>query len=507
MGLSKKESSMKKRIAIIGGGISGLSAAWHAKQLGMDVELFESGPKLGGVLGTIQWDGRLIEGAADNFATLDAEAIRWCRAMGMEEEFIPPEAENRRAMVLFRGKPVPIPGGFSLVQPTRILPVLTTPLLSIAGKARLLWEYFVPARKDQADECLYDFAVRRLGKEAFERLVEPIVGGIFTADPKRLSMQATLPQFVAMEKEHGGLIRGWLAQKRSKGERGKGSKREIEQQASGARYAQFLAPKKGMAWWIDAIESKLTDVRFHLDCPIHSIHRLAKRNSIHSTELNEGSVAAGGEGWTLEIANGSKCDFDGIILATPAFVSARLLSSVTSESSEQLTKFRAASSVVVAMILDRKEIQKMAWCFGIVVPEIENRPVLAISFSSLKYPGRVHQDEILVRIFMGGSLKPELLLLEDRDLLQIAAGELQEVIGFHGQPRWSKVIRWNAAMPQYDVGHPQRVESLEASLAREAPSIRLAGASYKGVGIPQCVRSGRKAAEALAGYFGYQAVV
>lgn len=503
MGLSKKESSMKKRIAIIGGGISGLSAAWHAKQLGMEVELFESGPKLGGVLGTIQWDGRLIEGAADNFATLDDEAVRWCRAMGMVEEFIPPEADNRRAMVLFRGKPVPIPGGFSLVQPTRILPVLTTPLLSIAGKVRLLWEYFIPARKDQADECLYDFAVRRLGKEAFERLVEPIVGGIFTADPKRLSMQATLPQFVAMEKEHGGLIRGWLAQKRKKGEHSKGSKTEIEQQASGARYAQFLAPKQGMAWWIDAIESKLSNVRFHLNCPVHSIHRIEKRSSIESIETREGYAATGDEQWHLEIDNGTKLAFDGIILATPASISAKLLMHVATESSEQLTKFRAASSVVVAMILDRQEIQKMAWCFGIVVPEIENRPVLAISFSSLKYPGRVHQDEILVRIFMGGSLKPELLLLEDRDLLQIAMEELKAVIGFSGQPRWSKVIRWNAAMPQYDVGHPGRVELLEASLAKEAPSIQLAGASYKGVGIPQCIRSGRKAVEVLAGYFGH----
>jgi oxygen-dependent protoporphyrinogen oxidase len=504
MGLSKKESSMKKRIAIIGGGISGLSAAWHAKQLGMDVELFESAPKLGGVLGTIQWDDRLIEGAADNFATLDEEAIRWCRAMGMVEEFIPPEADNRRAMVLFHGKPVPIPGGFSLVQPTRILPVLTTPLLSITGKARLLWEYFVPARRDQADECLHDFALRRLGKEAFERLVEPIVGGIFTADPKRLSMQATLPQFVAMEKEHGGLIRGWLAQKRNRGEKRHGSKTEIEQQASGARYAQFLAPKKGMAWWIDAIESKLDNVRIHLNSPIHSIYRVANQNATRSLELKDDDTATGGEGWTLESADGIKREFDGVILATPASISAKLLAGIATECSEQLTKFRAASSVVVAMILDRKEIQKMAWCFGIVVPEIENRPVLAISFSSLKYPGRVHQDEILVRIFMGGSLKPEMLLREDPDLLQIATNELKDVLGYTGQPRWSKVIRWNEAMPQYDVGHPKRVELLEASLVREAPSIQLAGASYKGVGIPQCVRSGRKAAEALARYFGLQ---
>lgn len=492
---------MKNRIAIIGGGISGLSAAWHAKQLGMDVELFESGPKLGGVLGTLHWDDRLIETAADNFATLDDEALRWCRAMDMADEFIPPEADNRRAMVLFRGKPVPIPGGFSLVQPTRILPVLTTPLLSIAGKARLLWEYFVPARTDKADECLRDFAVRRLGKEAFERLVEPIVGGIFTADPKRLSMQATLPQFVAMEKEHGGLIRGWLAQKRNKGERRKGGRTEIEQQASGARYAQFLAPKKGMAWWIDAIESKLSGVALNLNCDVHSIHRHEKPSSVRTVEVKEGHLAAREAGWTLEIGNGTKREFDGIILATPAAVSAKLLAHVATSSSEQLTKLRAASSAVVAMILDRQEIQNMAWCFGIVVPEIENRPVLAISFSSLKYPGRVHQDEILVRIFMGGSLKPELLLKDDAELLQIASDELKRVIGFIGKPRWSRVIRWSAAMPQYDVGHPGRIESLEATLAREAPSIQLAGASYKGVGIPQCVRSGRKAAEALGAFF------
>lgn len=497
-----------KRLAIIGGGITGLSAAWHAQQAGFEIELFEATEKLGGILGTIYWDGRLIEGAADNFATLDDEAIQWCRKMGLENEFISPSADHRLAMVLHHGKPKPIPAGFSLVQPTRIWPIATTQVLSLFGKIRLLYEYFVPARRQEEDESLYDFAQRRLGKETFERLVEPIVGGIFTADPKRLSMQATLPQFVRMEKEHGGLIKGFLAQRRkqrqNKSNEATGTtnaatrQHTIEQQASGARYAQFMAPKQGMTWWIDAITQQLTHTKIHLNTKVQSLSRLSPEpTSIEPIDFNTASSSQ----WELTLASGEKKNFDAVIIATPSAIAARLLQAVDTVTAERLDKLRTASSAVVAMIIQRKDVSKMAWCFGIVIPQIEHRQVLAVSFTGLKYPGRVNDDEFLVRIFMGGSTHPEMMQWSDEKLTQVASAELGEMIGWNGSTRWSKVIRWVDAMPQYDVGHVAKVSEMEAGLAAKAPSIRVAGASFNGVGIPQCVRSGRRATEQLSEFF------
>ena len=506
MSASSSNRCQGKRVAIIGGGITGLSAAWHALQHGFEVELFESQDKLGGILGTIYWNGRLIEGAADNFATLDDEALQWCRKLGLDEEFISPSADHRFAMVLHHGHPKPIPAGFSLVQPTRIWPIVTTPVLSLMGKFRLVWEYFIPARRTEDDESLYDFACRRLGKETFERLVEPIVGGIFTADPKRLSMQATLPQFVKMEKEHGGLIRGFLAQRRKQNAKSTESasagdsanrRTTIDQQASGARYAQFMAPKKGMSWWISEIQEKLSQAKVHLNTQIVSIQRHELFRHVEDAGSTP-EMAATKREWELTLGSGETKEFDAIVVATPSAIAARLLSGVNAKVGEQLKTLRTASSAVVAMVIARKDVAKMAWCFGIVIPQVENRPVLAVSFTGLKYPGRVQDDELLVRIFMGGSTHPEMMQWSDERLAATASQELEMLIGWQGEPRWSKVIRWVDAMPQYDVGHVQRVTALDAELRGTSTTIRLAGASYTGVGVPQCVRSGRRAIEGLS---------
>jgi protoporphyrinogen/coproporphyrinogen III oxidase len=506
MSASSSNRCHGKRIAIIGGGITGLSAAWHALEKGFEVELFESQDKLGGILGTIYWNGRLIEGAADNFATLDDEALQWCRKLGLEDEFISPSADHRFAMVLHHGHPKPIPAGFSLVQPTRIWPIVTTPVLSLMGKMRLVWEYFVPARRTEDDESLYDFACRRLGKETFERLVEPIVGGIFTADPKRLSMQATLPQFVKMEKEHGGLIRGFWAQRRKRNAKssepasgGESASRRtaIDQQASGARYAQFMAPKKGMSWWITAIEERLSQAKVHLNTQVVSVQRNESFRRVEGTGIAAETFASTRE-WELTFGAGEKKEFDAVVVATPSAIAARLLSEVNAKVGEHLKQLRAASSAVVAMVIARKDVAKMAWCFGIVIPQVENRPVLAVSFTGLKYPGRVQDDELLVRVFMGGSTHPEMMHWSDERLMATASQELGMLIGWQGEPRWSKVIRWVDAMPQYDVGHVQRVAALETDLRGTSATIRLAGASYTGVGVPQCVRSGRRAVEGLS---------
>ncbi|MFO0939313.1 MAG: protoporphyrinogen oxidase [Pirellulales bacterium] len=247
--------SNQKRIVIIGGGISGISAALHATARAPEAEvlLLESSSRVGGVLETLKFDNYLIERSADNFATLIPNARDLSEKFGLLPSLIQPNSEGRQAFVYSAGRAHPIPAGFSLMQPTRVLSILTTRVLSLRGKIRLLGEYWAKQRPDSiSDESLESFAIRRLGKEAFDRLVEPIVSGIFTANPKTLSMAATMPQFLQMEREHGGLIRGYLASKRQ-------DAAAAARRASGARYDQFMAPREGMSSWINALASKLPE--------------------------------------------------------------------------------------------------------------------------------------------------------------------------------------------------------------------------------------------------------
>ncbi|GIW99857.1 MAG: protoporphyrinogen oxidase [Pirellulaceae bacterium] len=469
------------RIAIIGGGISGLAAAHRLAELvaragvadRFEIRLYEKRHRTGGVLETAYADGYLIEKSADNFATLIPHARDLCRRTGYGDQLIKPVSSDRRAFVWLEGKLHPIPAGFSLMQPTRIGSILATGALSWPGKLRLLAEPWIPARRDQQDESLASFAIRRLGKEAYERLVEPIVSGIFTADATTLSMQATMPQFVAMERQHGSLFRAFLASKRE-------DARAAARRASGARYDQFLAPKRGMSDLVEHLTRTLpSSVSVHTGAAVETLERLpADRWNVH----------AGAESFPCA----------GVILATPAYISSRLLADVHPEVYQLLEGIPYASSCVVAVVVRREEIRGRIDGFGMIVPRVAGRPTLAISYTSNKYPGRVPEDEILLRVFFGGALHPGILDEDDRRLTDLALRELAVLLDWRGEaPRRADVIRWPRAMPQYLIGHGQRMEQLKAKL-QEFPTLALCGAAYDGVGIPQCVRSAYAAADQLA---------
>lgn len=466
-----------KNIVIIGGGITGLSAALElvAAKFDAQIQILESANRLGGVLETIRPDGYLIERSADNFATMIPNAKDLSQRLGLLPELIQPNQNGRQAFVYTQGKAHPIPAGFSLMQPTRITSIMTTPILSLSGKIRLLREFWVAPRKatsNSDDESLESFAVRRLGQEAFDKLVEPIVSGIFTADPKTLSMAATMPQFLQMERTNGGLIRGYLASRKQ-------DAAATARRASGARYDQFMAPKDGMSAWIEALASHLPEGAVRLNTAASKIEPLSQNR------------------WQVTTTDGESIQADGVLLATPASVAARLLANVSSQAASLVGSIPYASSAVVAMVVNRAEIQGRLDGFGIVVPSCENRQALAISFTSNKYPGRTPDDQVLLRIFLGGSLHPETLELPDDQLETIAFDEAKQILRWTGQGlQWKAVIRWNQAMPQYLVGHVQKVKQLEL-LLDDLKTLRVCGAAYNGVGIPQCVRSGQDAANKL----------
>lgn len=473
--MSATAADQRPRVVIVGAGIAGLSAAWELTrgENPPEVVLLEAGSRAGGVIETLYDPPYLIERAADNFATLIPDALELCKETGYAENLITPRQEGRQAFVVRRGKIYPIPVGFSLVQPTRVWPILSTGTLSPAGKLRLLCEYFVKARRSEEDESLESFALRRVGREAFEQLVEPIVSGIFTADPKTLSMQATLPQFVAMEQKHGGLMRGYLAARRE-------DSAAVARRASGARYDQFMAPREGMSHLLNHLVDVLPKGTLKLHSPVRSIERSAVSDARWTVRTDAEQIAC-----------------DGIVLASPVHSAVPLLASLVPESQSTLSSIPYASSAVVVMIVDRAELKGRTDGFGLIVPRNERRPVLAISYTSNKYPGRAPDDKLIMRIFLGGAMDPAMMDRSDSQIAAIAEQQLKELLKWSGQGcRRQLVVRWKEAMPQYHVGHNSRVKQLESQIAALG-NIRICGAGYHGVGIPQTVRSARRAAREL----------
>ena len=474
------------RIAIVGAGISGLSCAWYARREFPDAHLdvYEASDRVGGVIQTLDTP-HPIECGADNFATLMPDAWQLVREMGLESEFITPNRDYRIARVVRNGRLHAIPNGFSLMQPTRMGAILATPILSWSGRLRVLREYWIPPRRDTGDESVESFAVRRLGRECFERLVEPIVGGIFTAKAETLSMQAAMPQFIKMEQEHGGLIRAAWA-KRSQ----PSSDQQSARQASGARYDQFVAPKLGMTWWLNKLAEPLGH-RLHLNTAVTQLRRIEASESDQREDAN----SAGRWRLTLRDAQGQSRvpeDYDVVILALPAYASAELLPAEQTALASELRSIPYASSAIAVLDVKRSEIRPDAFCFGSIAPTIERRDCLAISLSSEKYSGRCPPDRVLMRVFMGGAVRPELLERSDAELMGMARREVQALFGPTTPPAHEHMVRWERAMPQYLVGHVDRVRTIRG-LASAAPGLELIGNAYDGVGIPQCVRGAKQA--------------
>ena len=468
--MNSSSRNVPRRIAVIGGGISGLAAAHRLVELqpSSEVTLFEASDRVGGILETKRRDGYLIEQSADMFTTKDPWALDLCRRVGLEDQLLNTTEAYRRAFVVHRNKLVPVPEGFTLMSPAKMLPVLRTPLLSWRGKARLAWERFVARRRGDTDESLHDFAVRRLGQEVYERLVQPLIGGIYTADPTKLSMQAAMPEFVAMEQEFGSLTRGVR-------EKAASTKRE----GTGARYGMFLGLRDGMSSLIAAIERHLPPACVRLNSPIT---RLQRRE----------------DHWRLELGDESRhLDYDAVILATRAPRAAALLRHVDSRLADELANIAYASAVVPVFGFRRDQIDHPLDGFGFVVPFVEQRRILSASFTSVKFVGRAPNDSVLLRVFIGGACQDHLVGLPDDELYDIALGELAELLGVRGEPQVREIVRWQDAMPQYHLGHLDRVATIE-KLTADLPAFALAGNAYRGVGIPFCVRSGELAAELVS---------
>jgi oxygen-dependent protoporphyrinogen oxidase len=361
-----------------------------------------------------------------------------------------------------------------LLAPARIWPLLSTPLLSPMGKLRLLCEPLVPRRAAAVgDESLAAFSRRRLGREAFERIVQPLVGGIYTADPEKLSLAATLPRFLEMERQYGSLLRAARSSRAAAGNREAGS---------GARYGLFATLRGGLSTLIDALVSRLPSGSLRADTRAERIERRADTS------------------WVVHVADGELA-CDGVIVTTPANHAGALLREVDRDVSSGLQQIEYAGTSIVSLGYRRDQIGHPLDAFGFVVPAVEKRRILAGSFSSVKFDGRAPDESVLIRVFIGGACQGELADLPDAELRAIAIEELAELLQIRGEPALVDIARWPRSMPQYHLGHLERVAAVEQAVAKYR-GLELAGNAYHGVGIPHCIHGGEQAAERMLAALG-----
>ena len=489
-----------KQIVIIGGGISGLAAAHRLIELSKDhkqqiqITVLEASSRLGGTIQTESRDGFMLERGPDSFISEKPEALALARRLGLDSALIETNPQHRRSFIVRKGRLRPVPEGFQLLAPSQLWPFVTSDVFSMAGKVRMAADLFLPRKStngnidEPEDESLASFVRRRLGREALERMAQPMVGGIYTADPEKLSLRATLPRFLEMERDHRSIILGMLR---------KGRTQAIaeRQGTSGARYSLFLSFDRGMQVLVDGLAGTIAGPQMSHDDAAQTEIRL---NTRAEALVGHSSTADQEASWRLTTDCGEMLTADAVCLAVPSFAAASLLQVTNAQLADQLRQIKFASSATINFAYRRADIRHPLDGFGFVVPFIEKRSLIACTFSSVKFAGRAPQDHVLLRAFVGGALQPEMFALEETEMLTRVKRDLRDLLGVDKEPVFTEIAKWERSMPQYEVGHLGRVKEIENEL-QQLPTLALAGNSYRGAGIPDCIRSGEAAAEQMMG--------
>ncbi|WP_309717058.1 protoporphyrinogen oxidase [Armatimonas sp.] len=441
-------------IAIIGGGISGLSTAWFAQKRGLEYVVLEASGRWGGKLQTEKIGDFVVEGGADSFLATKPWAAALARELGLGERLLGTNDTLRTIYILHNGQPVALPEGMQLIVPTKFWPFLKTPLLSLSGKLRMGLDWLIPPRTDSADETIGSFVRRRFGQEALEKLGEPLLSGIYSGESERQSLLATFPRYRELETEFGSLIRGTLAQKNKQAQANKSGKRPV----------MFQSFPGGTQELVDALVEQLTGTL---------------RLGTSVTALGPSRL-----GYSLSLSDGTTLAAEQVIVTTPASVAATLLQPLAPRVAEQLDLIRAVSTGTLSLGFRTEDIKRPLNGFGMVIPLREKRPINALTISSVKFPSRAPDGHALVRVFFGGSRTPETLEKTDDEILAMAKVQLLDILGITAEPLFHRIFRWHNANPQYDAGHLDRIDVLEKSLP---PGLHLTGCAYRGVGIPDCI--------------------
>ena len=454
---------MDAPVAIIGGGISGLSTAYYLSKSGVPSVIVEA-RRLGGVIQTEHVDGCVIEGGPDSFISMKPAAMDLIRELGLADQVIGSNDHLRITYVWKGGRLVPLPDGLQLMVPTKLMPLLATRLLSWGTKVRMGLELFHPPRRHPEDQSVAEFVARHYGPEAVDYLAEPLLSGIYGGSPSALSINSVLPRFVELEAKYGSLTKGVLAGLKAN-------------KAESKKLPLFRTLKNGLGHLVDELKTRIDG---------------------HATVLPRRAMAVErtGGGFRIRLDDGW-LECGQLVLACEAHNAAKLAGGLDGRLAELLGGVAYSSSMTVALGFPDSALPKRLHGFGFLVPKRERRRLVACTWVGTKFPDRAPVGTTIARCFLGGMDDAGVLQESDPDILAAVLQELHEIVGFQAVPQFSRIFRWPRSMAQYTVGHPTRLAEIEARTAA-IPGLKLAGNGYTGIGIPDCIRMGKAAAAAIA---------
>ncbi len=479
-----------KRVVIVGGGISGLSAAFalseqaKSRDVPFQCTVVEGQDYLGGKILTNRRGGVIMEGGPDSFLTTKPAALALCEKLGISSQLVNTKQENAQTFIYSKGRLRQFPQGLISMVPMKIAPLFRSGVLSWAGIVRMGADWVVPRRdRTKDEETLAEFFSRRLGSEAFDHLLEPLVSGIYAGDANELSVDATFPHLVELERKYGSLIKGTLTTRRPR----PSHKPEVKPRTL------FTTLRGGLGDLIASLTERLSGVGV-------SLRRGMNVRAMHVP----GSQAE--PPYRLELEGGDVLEAEAVILATPAYVSANLLRPFDDEASTFLDQIPYASTMTISMVFPEPEVKGLIRGYGFVVPRVENRSLIAATWSSMKWAERAPAGQCLVRCYLGRRGREDLLDLNDSELTGRACRELEVIAGIQSQPLHVEMYRWPRAMPQYILGHRERVRHIRERVARR-PGLYVTGEAYDGIGIPDCIRGAEQTSAQLSAYLWDRALV
>jgi oxygen-dependent protoporphyrinogen oxidase len=458
-------------VAIVGGGIAGLAAAYELSRRGVSFVVLERAARAGGVIFSEQVDGFTIDGGPDALLIQKPEAIALCREIGLGDRLVSTKTP-RIAYIQRGGRLHALPAASVLGIPTRIGPFVRTTLFSWAGKIRMGAELFVPSKRDDADESIGAFMTRRFGTEAATYLAEPLLAGIHAGDVDRLSVRALFPRLVDAERKHGSLLRAFAL------------KNPIpnpisNQQSAISHEGAFKSLPGGLSEMVRALVTAIGEPHVRLNTSVDAV--------------------TGGGPFVVRTAAGDTIDARAVLLATPAYAASTLLRERDEELARLAGEIPYASAATVAMAFERSRVRHPLTGSGFVVPRVERTGILAASWLSSKWPNRAPGDQVLMRTFLGGARDPQALERSDAELLQTSLAALRPLLGIDGEPRLTRIYRWTRGNAQHEVGHLDRMAAIDRALTRH-PGLFITGSGFRGVGIPDCVADGRKTGASAAAW-------
>jgi len=470
------------KVIIIGGGIAGLAAAVHlkagAKVYGkeLDILVLEKSDRVGGKILTERIGDFLVEGGPDSFLPEKVQTVQLAKQLGLESEMLPSNDQFKGTFIYSGGRLHSLPEGVMLMVPTMFRPMVTSTLISWPGKLRMGMEMFIPKRRQQGDESLASFVTRRLGRECLEKIAEPLVAGIHTSNPDNMSVMATFPRFLQMEQKSGSLILGMLAAMKHR------PHATLSGPAKGRpgtpKMTYFMSFRKGMQELSEACAAYLGPKAIRLGAPVSSIEPR-------------------GKGYAVTLAGGEVIEADQVMIGTAAYDAAEMIRGFAPEAAAQMQKIDWSSSANVSVAFKRSDIKVPLKGFGFIIPKLESRKINAATYSSVKWSYRAPDGMLMLRAFVGGGNREDLVYdLDDPAMVKNVLEELDVILGLKAEPQLARVYRWYKAMPKYTVGHLDRMDLLDRTISIN-PGIHLIGCSYRGIGIGGCVQEAQIAAEKI----------